>query len=194
MSDETERLSGNVKSIASGLGTITYAEQILEAIREKYETAIAHGWHGVAGNMQQAGEHLEAAIGQLQTAATSTEETGSALAQIHDQMSSPEVVQHLDGAIATLGEAQVSTDGALELIEECNTSCQAAGLESLPEALTSLADVIGELREQMGTVSGQIEAERHTARTYPQEDSVEPAPAAESLADKPGPVAAPKPA
>ena len=57
MSDRTAEISASVKTAGAGAGeAVTRAEQCLESARNKYETAAAHGWAGVAANMELAAE------------------------------------------------------------------------------------------------------------------------------------------
>ena len=84
-----------MKTTGAGIGEAhTHGETLLEAARDKYETAAAHGWGGVASTMEQAVEHLESVVGQLQSTEQSCETASTVLDGIDAKMSSPEVAEH----------------------------------------------------------------------------------------------------
>jgi hypothetical protein len=174
MSTTTEELSTHVKTAGAGAGEVhAHAETLLEAARNKYETAAAHGWGGVASTMEQAVEHLEGVVGQLQSTEQSCETAGTVLDGIDAKMSSPEVAEHLVTALGALDEAQSAGQGAIGLIDDAIQACEAAGLESLPGSLNTLRENTEQLHEQLSHLHTDIDAERQAAENYTDQDQDE---------------------
>jgi hypothetical protein len=134
--------------------------------RRQAETAAEHGWGGVAGNMEQAVEHLEGVIEQLRTAEQSGQSAATVLDEITDQMSSPEVVEHLATAGGELDTVSGSLDAAVTLVDEAIIACEAAGQTSLPGAIQNLREEITEVRERAGQSRAETDAERQHAGTW----------------------------
>jgi hypothetical protein len=86
----TDELSSATKAThASTSEALNRAEQLLEAVRDKVESAAMHGWHGVAATMEAAGEHLEGVAGQLGSACQALEAVTGSLDEITEQTSGP---------------------------------------------------------------------------------------------------------
>jgi hypothetical protein len=202
MSTATEKLTADERAIGVAINEATnYAETLAEECREKYETAGSHGWGGVAGNMQLAVDRIEAAIGELQSAEYATSAGGDALAEINDQMSSPEVAERITIAIDATDTAKTNTEGAIGLVDETTNSCLAAGLEEIPGSLNSLREMVMELFAQFGEIGSNLAAEFSNATNYsggksaeakPEKPEGRPGSISERGPDRPGPVAVPK--
>lgn len=177
MRTTTEELSSGVKTTGAGVGeAVTHAETLLEAARDKYETAATHGWGGVAANVEQAVEHLEGVVGQLQSTEQSCETTSTILDEIDEKMSSPEVSEHLVTALGELDEAQTSAQGAIGLLDEAIQACEAAGLESLSGSLNTLRETTEQLHERLGQLRTDVDAERQESQSYAEPGNDEAAP------------------
>src|SRR5205809_7279965 len=95
----TAGIISKVESVASTISnTGAEAAGALDSARDLTEQAAAHGWEGVAANMQQACDSLEEVAGSLGTANDAAGEALGALRAINDQMSSPDVADHLGRA------------------------------------------------------------------------------------------------
>jgi prefoldin subunit 5 len=167
MSTKTEEISSAVKTAGEGITeAATHAERLAEAARNKAATAAEHGWGGVAGNMEQAVEHLEGVIEQLRSAEQAGQTSATVLDEITDQMSSPEVVEHLVTAGGELDTVSGSLDAAVALVDEAITACEASGQTSLPGAIQNLREEITEVHERAGQSRGEADAERQHAETW----------------------------
>src|SRR6187549_1225537 len=88
MTTKTEEISSAVKTADEGMTeAAAHAERLAESARAKAETAAEHGWGGVAGNMEQAVEHLEGVVEQVRTAERASQTAATVLDEITDQMS-----------------------------------------------------------------------------------------------------------
>jgi chromosome segregation ATPase len=171
MSDKTAEISAAVKTTGTEVAeALSHAEESLQFARELHETAANHGWHGVAGKIEEAVEHLETVVINLRTAEEAARTTTTALDEITDKMSSAEVAEHLDKAFAHLDDAHTALDGSLHLIAEAIDACAAAGQESLPATLNTLRDEITENLERFGDHRDDVGAERHGAQGFAHQD------------------------
>ncbi|HST83838.1 MAG TPA: hypothetical protein VLL08_19040 [Kineosporiaceae bacterium] len=167
MSTKTEEISAAVKAAQEGITeAAAHAERLAESAREKAETAAEHGWGGVAANMEQAVGHLEGVIEQLGTAEKDGQTAVTALDEITDQMSSPEVVERLVTAGGDLDTVTGSLDAAVAEVDEAVSACEAAGQTSLPGAMHNLREEIAEAQERAGQSRTEIDAEREQAETW----------------------------
>lgn len=170
MTTRTEEISSAVKTADEGMTeAVAHAERLAESARNKAETAAEHGWGGVAGNMEQAVEHLEGVIQQLGTAEQAGQTAATVLDEITDQMSSPEVVEHLVTAGGELDTVTGSLESAISLVDEAITACEAAGQTSLPGAIQNLREEITEAHERAGQSRDETDAERQHAETWTDE-------------------------
>jgi hypothetical protein len=170
MTTRTEEISSAVKAADEGMTEATaHAGQLAESARNKAETAAEHGWGGVASNMEQAVEHLEGVIAQLETAEQASQTAATVLDEITEQMSSPEVVEHLVTALGELDTTSGSLEAAVELTDEAITACQAAGQTSLPGAIQSLREEITAAHERAGQSRAEAEEERQHAENWSEE-------------------------
>jgi hypothetical protein len=167
MSTRTEEISAAVKAVGESLTEASATgERLTEFTREKAESASAHGWGGVAENMQQAVEHLEGVVQQLGTASDAVGSAVAALDAITDKMSSPEVIEQLGAAESELQSVDGAVEAAVGLVDEAVTACEAAGQTSLPESLQSFREEIGEAQEKAGVSRSDVEAESQEAQTW----------------------------
>jgi hypothetical protein len=163
----TEEISSAVKTAGEGVAeAAAHAERLAESARGKAETAAMHGWGGVSGNMEQAVEHLEGVIEQVGTAETAGVTAVTVLDEITEQMSSPEVVEHLVTAQGELDTVSSSLEGAVVLVDEAITAFEAAGHTSLAEATQNLREEITEAQEKAGQSRADTDAERLNAETW----------------------------
>jgi len=170
MTTKTEEISSAVKTAEEGITeAATHAERLAESARTKAETAAEHGWGGVADNMEQAVEYLESVIEQLRSAEQAGQNAGTLLDEITEQMSSPEVVEHLVTAGGELDTVSGSLEAAVEQVDEAITACEAAGQTSLPGAIQNLREEITEAHEQVGQSRNEADAERLHAETWSDE-------------------------
>src|SRR4051812_39146910 len=131
MTTRTEEISSAVKTAAEGMTqTGANAERLAESARSKAETAATHGWGGVAANMEQAVAYLEGVVEQVGTAEQAGQGAGTVLDEIHEQMSSPEVVEHLVSAQNELDSMNGALENAVSLVDQAITACEAAGQTS----------------------------------------------------------------
>lgn len=167
MTTRTEEISTAVRTTGGGVGeAVTTAQSLLEIARQMYEDAAAHGWGGVASNMEQAMEHLDGVVGQLQSTQQSCQTTTGTLDEIEDTMSSPEVAEHLLSAIGEIDEALTSAHGAISLTDEAVQSCEAAGATGLAGSITTLREDIEPLPERLTQLHTDLDAERVDAERY----------------------------
>lgn len=167
MSDRTAEISGTVKATSAGTtDALSRAEQCLEFARDKYETAAAHGWAGVAGNMELAAAALEGVTEQLASAEQASQAVASTLDEITDKLSSPEVVAHLVSASSELDTVRTASEASISLIDEAIGHCEAAGQQSLPSSLSSLRDDVTQIVERLGQVGHDLDAERQAAEDF----------------------------
>jgi len=170
MTTKTEEISSAVKTADEGITeAAAHAERLAESARAKAETAAEHGWGGVAGNMEQAVEHLEGVVEQVRTAERAGQTAATVLDEITDQMSSPEVVEHLVTAGGELDTVTGSLESAVALVDEAITACEAAGQTSLLGAMQSLREEISEAHERAGQSRDETDAERQHAETWTDE-------------------------
>ena len=171
MTTRTEEISAAVRAAAEGVSeAFAHAARSLESARNKAETAAMHGWGGVSGNMEMAAEHLEGVVEQLGSSQQACETASSVLDEITDQMSSPEVVEHLVTTLGELDTASGTAEAAIALVDEAVSACEAAGQESLPVSLQNLREQVQEVQERLGQLRGDTEAERQHAETWNADD------------------------
>ena len=164
MTTRTEEISAAVKTAGEGIAeALAHAERLAESARGKAETAAEHGWGGVAGNMEEAVEHLEAVVEQLGAAEQASKTAATALDEITDQMSSPEVVERLVTAGGELDTQTTSLDAAVASVDEAISACEAAGQTSLPGAIQSLREELTQAHERVGQSHEDIDTERQQA-------------------------------
>lgn len=167
MTTRTREITAEVKSVQSAIGdAVTGAGQLLEAAREKVDTALAHGWHGVAANMEAAAEHTEAVIEQLDTASQATAPVTESLDEITDQTSSPEVSARLTSAANELEIVDSALGASLSSVDEAIAACRQAGQESLPVSLYGLHLQIEKIQERVTQLSSDIAEEGSHALTW----------------------------
>jgi prefoldin subunit 5 len=170
MTTKTEEISAAVKTTGEAITeAAAHAERLAESARDKAETAAEHGWGGVAANMEQAVEHLEGVIEQLRKAEQAGQPAATVLDEITDQMSSPEVVEHLVTAGAELDTVHGSLEAAIAQVDEAIAACEAAGQTSLPGAIHNLREEITAAHEQAGQSHADTDAERQHAENWTNE-------------------------
>jgi hypothetical protein len=170
MTTRTEAISSAVKTADEGMAeVVAHARRLAESARNKAETAAEHGWGGVAANMEQAADHLEAVVEQLGTAEQAGQNAASALDEITDQMSSPEVVERLVTAGGQLDTVTGSLEASVASVDEAIAACEAAGQTSLPGAIHHLREEITQADGRVGQSRDEIAAERQHAETWTDE-------------------------
>jgi hypothetical protein len=163
----TEEISAAVTTTADGVGeAVAAAESLLEAARQMYEDATAHGWRGVASNLEQATEHLESVLRQLQNTEQSCQMTTETLDRIDDTLSSLEVTDHLVTSIGEMDEALSTAHRAISLTDEAIQYSEAAGATGLAGSIITLREEIEPLPERLGQLHIDLDAERRNAETY----------------------------
>jgi molecular chaperone GrpE (heat shock protein) len=167
VSTRTEEINTAVKGLGETLADASAtAERLTESAREKTESASAHGWGGVAENMQEAVDHLEGVVEQLGTASTAVQSAVEALDAITEKMSSPEVVEQLGAASSELESLDGALEAAVGQVDEAVTACEAAGQTSLPERMQTLREEIGTVQEKAGESRGDVQTESQEAQTW----------------------------
>jgi len=167
MSESTEELKTAVQGLSEVLTeTATQAEQLSGQATELADEAAEHGWHGIAGRMQEVAEALEATSGQITAAGTACETAAEELALINDKVPAEEVVGHLGASTKHLGEAGTSLQGAAEKADEAQTAAAEIGQEGMMQATLDLYNQLTELQEQIGQYRSTSEQEHTAANEY----------------------------
>src|SRR5512142_1310704 len=109
----TAELVGKVQGVETVIQEAqTHAGEAYERAVELTEQAAAHGWEGVVGCMQGAQDALEQTIASLGNAEDAVGEALGTLNAITEQMSRPEVAEHLGQAVTHLDSTRTALDGA----------------------------------------------------------------------------------
>lgn len=164
----TAEITAQVESISSEIGDgTTQAGAALERAVELTEEAAGHGWEGVATSMQGCQDALEAVIASLGTAATAIDETLSVLRAITDQMSRPDVTDHLGQALDRLDQVRTAVEAADSGVDDARQSAeQAGGPESLMGMLHGVGDAVDTAWRGLDGAKGAIESEQQQAGTW----------------------------
>ena len=166
MSESTEELTAAVQGLSEVLTeTATQAGQLSNQATELANEAAEHGWHGIAGRMQEVAEALEATSGQITAGGTACETAVEELALINDKIPAGEVVGHLGASTNHLTEAGTSLQGA-EKAEEAQTASAEIGQEGMMQATSDLFNQLTELQEQIGQYRSTSEQEHAAAEDY----------------------------
>lgn len=148
MSESTEELTAAVEGLSQRLvEVLASAGRSREQAEELSEEAGAHGWHGMAERMQQAGEALEAAVALMGRSHQACEHAATALGLINDGVATAQVVGHLDTVSTELGTASTEVGGALEKIEEAQAAVTEIGQQGLMRYTQDLYGQVTELQE-----------------------------------------------
>src|SRR3954453_9578408 len=139
MSEFTEEIQTAVRGLSEVLTeTATQAGQLSSAATELADEATEHGWHGIAGRMQEVAEALEATSGQITASTTACESAADELGLINDKIPTARVVGHLGASTNHLGDAETSLQGAAEKAEEAQTGSAEIGQEGMMQATSDL--------------------------------------------------------
>jgi hypothetical protein len=167
MSESTEELKAAVQGLSEVLTeTATQAEQLSSEATELADEAAEHGWHGIAGRMQEVAEALEATSGQITAGRTACETAAEEFALINDKVPAEDVVGHLGAGTNQLGEAGISLQGAAEKAEQAQTAATEIGQEGMMQATSDLHNQLTELQEQIGQHRSTSEQEHTAADAY----------------------------
>jgi hypothetical protein len=94
--------------------------------------------------MQGACDAVEATIASLGTCEDATDESLTTLRSITEQMSRPEVADHLGQALNKLDEVRSAVDAALATTDDARQAAEQAGTpERLMQMLQGVMDAIG---------------------------------------------------
>jgi hypothetical protein len=115
--------------------------QALNRAVELTDEAAAHGWDGVATSMQAVQDAMETALASLAAAADATAETLTILGAITDQMSRPDVADHLGQALNHLDQARTGVEATTSSVDDARTAAEQAGS---PSALMSMLQVVSD--------------------------------------------------
>src|SRR3954468_21622057 len=167
MSEFTEEIQTAVRGLSEVLTeTATQAGQLSSAATELADEAAEHGWHGIAGRMQEVAEALEATSGQITAGGTACETAAEELTLINDKIPAGEVVGHLGASTKHLTEAGTSLQGAAEKADEAQTAAAEIGQEGMMQATLNLYNQLTELQEQIGQYRSTSEQEHAAADDY----------------------------
>lgn len=167
MSESTEELQTAVQGLSEVLAeSENLAGQLSDHGKEFAEEAAAHGWHGVAGRMQEATDALQAATGQLAAGKQACENAAQELALITDQIPAEQVVNHLATSTTQLSEAVTSVGGALEKVDEARTAANEIGQQGMMQATSDFHDRLEEVHETITQHQTTSETERVAAEAY----------------------------
>ena len=167
MSESTEELKTAVQGLSEVLTeTAGQAEQLSSQATELADEAAGHGWHGIAGRMQEVAEALEATSSQITAGGTACETAAQELALINDKIPAEEVVGHLGASAEHLGEAGTSLQGAAEKAEEAQTAAAEIGQEGMMQATLDLYNQLAVLQDQIGQYRSSSEQEHSAADDY----------------------------
>src|SRR4051794_41663288 len=96
MSESTEELTTAVQGLSEVLTeTATQAGQLSSQATELADEAPEHGWHGIAGPMQEGAEALESTSGQITAGGTACETAAGEFALINDKIHTGQGVAHM---------------------------------------------------------------------------------------------------
>jgi hypothetical protein len=167
MSESTEELKSKVQGASEVLTeTATWAEGLKGQATELADEAAGHGWHGIAGRMEEVAEALEAAGAQLTTGAKACDGAADDLGLINDKIPADEVVTHLSTSTNQLGDAETAVQGALEKAEEAQTAAAEIGQEGMMQATADFHGHLTEIQEQLGEHLSTSEQEQAAAEVY----------------------------
>jgi hypothetical protein len=167
MSESTEELATATSGLAAGLGeAASVAGQLSDYASELSEEAAGHGWHGIAGRMQEAGEALQAAAGVLGNGQQACETAAAELGLITDKIPAAEVVGHLGTSSTQLGDAAGEVEGAIAKVEEAQTAVTEVGQEGMMQATQDLYTQVSELHGRITEQQAISEREQAEAETY----------------------------
>ena len=167
MSESTEELTTAVRGLGETLAEVTtHAGQLSEQAGELSKEAGAHGWHGIAERMQEAGEALTEAVGGLGSGQQSCERATAELELINDKIPAEEVAGHLAASSTELGTATTEVQGALEKVDEAQTAVNEVGQEGMMQATLDLYNQLTEIQEQIGQYRSTSEQEQAAADDY----------------------------
>lgn len=148
-------------------GARTHAGEALERAVELTEQAAAHGWDGVANSMQGAQDALEQAIGSLGNAEDAMGETLGVLRAITEQMSRPEVAEHLSRAMTHLDGVRTALDGANDQLDDARqAAAQAGSPDEVMAMMQGVDDDVDDARRSLEDAKTVTEAERQEAANW----------------------------
>ena len=169
MSESTEELTTAIQGLGEALAEAgNLAGQLHEQASQLSEEAAAHGWHGVAGRMQEAGESLEAAVVTLGSGQQACEGAAGQLELINDKVPAEEVAGHLASSLTQLGDASTEVQGAVGKIEEAQAAVNEVGQQGMQQAVLNLHTQVTELHERLMEQQGVNETEQANANVYAQ--------------------------
>jgi flagellar biosynthesis chaperone FliJ len=167
MSESTEELKTAVQGLSEALTeTATQAEQLSSQATELSDEAAEHGWHGIAGRMQEVAEALEATSSQITAGVTACETAAQELALINDKIPAKQVVGHLGASTNHLGDAGTSLQGAVEKAEEAQMAAAEIGQEGMMQATSDLYNQLTTLQDQIEQYRSTSEQEHSAANVY----------------------------
>jgi flagellar hook-basal body complex protein FliE len=137
-----------------------------EQASELSQEAGAHGWHGIAERVQEAGEALEAAVGGLDSSQQAAERAAAELELINDKIPAEEVVGHLATSSSELGTATTEVQGALEKVDEAQTAVNEVGQEGMMRAILDLHDQVSEIHKRITEQQAVCEKEQAEADAF----------------------------
>jgi len=147
--------------------TRSQAAAALERAGEMTEQAAAHGWEGVATSMQMAKGALEAVIASLGTADDAAGEAVGVLRGITDQMSAPEVAEHLGQVLDRLDQVRTAADAANSSTDDARQACEQAGVSGgLADMMQGISDGIDGAQRGVDDAKSAAEAERQEAAAW----------------------------
>jgi flagellar hook-basal body complex protein FliE len=177
VSDRTAEISTSAKTVGADLGAASSrVARLLEFARDRSGSAAAHGWNGVAENMELGAESIEGVVQQLTTAEVELRTAAGVLDEITDKMSSPEVAAHLGTASGELGAAHGAVGASVALVDEAVGHCEAAGQQSLPASLNTLRDDLVEVVDRLSALRNEVDAEQQEAEGFAGHDDNDGAP------------------
>jgi hypothetical protein len=143
------------------------AGEALERAVELTEEAVGHGWDGVATCMQGCRDALEAVIASVGTAEDDVGESVSALRAITEQMSRPEVADHLGQAINHVDQVRAAVESADGSTDDARQAAEQAGSpESLMSMLQGVTDTINAARRGLAAVKSAAQGEQQQAAAW----------------------------
>jgi hypothetical protein len=167
MSESTEELKAKVLAVSEVLTeTATWAEGLKGQATELAEEAAGHGWHGIAGRMEEVAEALEASGAQITTGAKACDGAADDLGLINDKIPAEEVVTHLSTSTNQLGDAETALQGAVEKAEEAQMAAGEIGQEGMMQATADFHADLTEIQEQIGEHRATSQQEQGAAGTY----------------------------
>jgi hypothetical protein len=131
---------------------------------ELTEQAAAHGWQGVANSMQGAQDCLEQTVATLGNSGDAADEDLSVLGAINEQMSRPEVADHLGQAITRLDLARTALNAATDNLDDARQAAEQAGSpEQMMSLLQTIDDDIDDAQRAVEDTKTATESERQEA-------------------------------